>query len=546
MSVRRFIAAAALLCAAVNPACAQYADVAAVQAATIASSVAQITTRSYFAAFSYGGGTYNRVASAPSHALYIQSADGAYWELLPANGKVFPTQAGANTASGTDNQSALDNAYAYAVARGAQLYFETPGIYRHSATWALGSSACIIPNIDFVGPDNAVSILHTGTGVNVSLDAGTTARCYGGQIGQTGRPLLTGNANTIDNLLVRSYHHLNVRVFAGDSTSSGAHVQFSVLSNFDIKASANARPAYVTKPAYGALFELRGPGEFSSGNRVHAVIEGLTHGVRNDGLQASTWTGSIEGNSGYGYLGTGNAGRNIFQNVDNEANGSTDWSFAGEDDSWLQMPIGISPVTASLNIGAGSDRIKVSKGIFYNINVNSGATRAELEGVGYSNSFVDDGTDTTWKNLYSLSGTGAATFMVDRLGTAAAASIVTGDLTVTGKMVNQAPLTSAWTLNAGTTSGVSPISIAAGGNAPIATGEGMIVVYEGTTSGTTALFMVSGGSAFLVAEVGTHWSVTTAPASGNFGIAFDGVSNYRIYNGAGATRNFFTTSFRVN
>lgn len=409
-----------------------FSTVAAATAATIGSGITVVVTKQYTAGTNYGGGAYYRTNACVT-ALCITSADGAHWELQPIGGKIFPTQAGALADGTTDDQTALDNAYAFAQTNTVQLFFEKSGTYLHSSTWALGSTGCKIPNVDFVGPDNAVVVKHTGAGVGVSLDAGGSSICFGGQFGQTGRPLLTGNAATTDQFWIRSYHHLTpIRFFGGDAGTSELHVQFSVESYLDVTASTNVR-SYSVKPTYGLLLELRGAGEYSSGGQFAAVIEGLTNGIRNDGADHVKFVGTLEGNTGFGYLGTANAGRDSLAELDNEANGSDDFSFAGEDNTLLQMPIGVSATPPSLNIGTGSVGIMVTGGIFDTINVNAGAVRASFQGVGYQTSFTNNGTNDSWTNLYAYNvGTGVATYQTDRpfggvTGLTAVVSVRKGD-----------------------------------------------------------------------------------------------------------------------
>jgi hypothetical protein len=68
----------------------------------------------------------------------------------------------------------------------------------------------------------------------------------------------------------------------------------------------------------------------------------------------------------------------------------------------------------------------------------------------------------------------------------------------------------------------------------------LLFVHEDSTSGQTGLYVLgTAGGGFAVLNQGANWSNTATPASGNFGIAYDGVNNvWRIYNGAGATRSF--------
>lgn len=85
------------------------------------------------------------------------------------------------------------------------------------------------------------------------------------------------------------------------------------------------------------------------------------------------------------------------------------------------------------------------------------------------------------------------------------------------------------------------VTIAASGNA-ILNGNhaSLVTVRENTSTGGVAAFLLSlFGTAVLVTQTGTGWSVGTTPASGAFSVGWDAAGSvYRIYNGAGASRDF--------
>lgn len=381
-----------------------------------------IRTDSYAVGSGYGGGVYHYVASAPAHLLYFTTANGHIFELLPTCGKVFPTQAGAIPdgvegvfTGATDNQTALTNAYAYSIAKNVQLYFETPGVYNHSATWALGdATGNLIPNIDFVGPDKNVVIQHTGTGINVSLDAGAVALPKGGLIGLTGRPLFTGNPLTTKNFYHRGYQGIYVGIFSGDALTVGAEFSFTVSSVIDFISSTNFRPVYGTKPATALSFVDRGGGETSTNTNVKIKIEGMLGGMQTNGLQGAKISGTSEGNT-WGYLGSALSANNTFENLHCEANSSFDISLNGEFNSTLENCVCVSAVASSLAINGPANKIK--GGTFYSILMLAGAVRTSFDGAGYQNTFDDTlGTGTSWKDLYSINtGTGVRTPIADRL-----------------------------------------------------------------------------------------------------------------------------------
>lgn len=72
--------------------------------------VNHLRTAGYNTAGDGGGALYVRKGSQPTHNLYLQTADGAYWELVPEDGRVNLHQAGAVGDGVTDDWQAMMDA----------------------------------------------------------------------------------------------------------------------------------------------------------------------------------------------------------------------------------------------------------------------------------------------------------------------------------------------------------------------------------------------------------------------------------------------------
>ncbi len=146
----------------------------------------------------------------------------------------------------------------------------------------------------------------------------------------------------------------------------------------------------------------------------------------------------------------------------------------------------------------------------------------------------------------------AGTFTtVTTSGGNAATSTSTGDVVVAGGIgvagavfsggglkTNLAPSVG-WTVDA---SGMGNINVPASSSSPLfQAGSGLVVVSENSISGETAVFLCGGGAATMIAQSGTSWSATTAPAAGKYGFAYSG-SGYKIYNGNTTTTGSFTVA----
>lgn len=86
-----------------------------------------IRTAGYYAAGDGGGALYKRVGGAPSHGLYIQSSDGAYWEH--ADTEIWIRSTGAKGDGSTDDTTNIQKAFN----KGGVINF-TPGTYKVTGT----------------------------------------------------------------------------------------------------------------------------------------------------------------------------------------------------------------------------------------------------------------------------------------------------------------------------------------------------------------------------------------------------------------------------
>lgn len=78
-----------------------------VPAASIDAAITQIRTAGHAGAGDGGGALYVRAGSEPGHALKVQSADGAWWELVAENGWINVLQAGADPTGAADSIQAF-------------------------------------------------------------------------------------------------------------------------------------------------------------------------------------------------------------------------------------------------------------------------------------------------------------------------------------------------------------------------------------------------------------------------------------------------------
>jgi hypothetical protein len=197
-----------------TPGADQFETRAAVAGATIASTGSggpgYIRTAGYSAAGDGGHGLYKRVGSLPSHSAYVQSTDGAYWELVPENGQVNILQVGGkgdfNGTTGTDNLVAFQAARSLIIAKrglvnGSFDLFVPGGTYYSSSYWEI-KGACF--NIRGVGNGTSggkATILRWPAGTHGIIVAASDTLGAGAENPSTGPG---GDGAIISNLLLWS------------------------------------------------------------------------------------------------------------------------------------------------------------------------------------------------------------------------------------------------------------------------------------------------------------------------------------------------------
>lgn len=113
----------------------------AVSAATIDAGVSVITTGGYAAAGDGGGALYARAVSEPSHVGKVQSADGAWWEIVPEDGQVNVLAFGLVGDGATDNRAAWETLREYKATEKVAVYFPEGNFTMTGATADASPSA---------------------------------------------------------------------------------------------------------------------------------------------------------------------------------------------------------------------------------------------------------------------------------------------------------------------------------------------------------------------------------------------------------------------
>ncbi len=91
-----------------NGAASSYSTRNGIESISVPTVVIILYTTGFAVAGDGGGATYKRVGSEPTHALKVQSADGAWWELVPENGTISVAQNGAfGKGAGFDDAPAI-------------------------------------------------------------------------------------------------------------------------------------------------------------------------------------------------------------------------------------------------------------------------------------------------------------------------------------------------------------------------------------------------------------------------------------------------------
>jgi len=209
-----------------------FASKTAVQIANIAIGAMFLQTAGYASSNDGGGGLYVRAVAQPSHDAWIQSSDGAFWELIP-NGRVDWRQLGASTAS-ADCGPAIRKALAFAMMLGVPLY-GPPGV------WTVGPDPAAP-----VADGNHVWCLRFGNNTRLSFAPGCIIKQANGAKSWQRCVTFGGEGNAASNIEVAGTLEVDANVAninAGDNNEHmhGVFIWNVTGAEFDSIVSRNAR-----------------------------------------------------------------------------------------------------------------------------------------------------------------------------------------------------------------------------------------------------------------------------------------------------------------
>jgi hypothetical protein len=140
-----------------------FESVTAVTSARIPAATHFLRTVGYASAGDGGDALYTRVGSAPAHPGKVQSADGAWWVLVPGSKGVNARALGAKGDGATDDTTAEANTLAVALALNKDAYFPA-GTYKITSSIDAGSSGAdgAQPN-KIIGDGRDLTIIQEAT-----------------------------------------------------------------------------------------------------------------------------------------------------------------------------------------------------------------------------------------------------------------------------------------------------------------------------------------------------------------------------------------------
>lgn len=294
---------------------------AAIASTEVDAGVLALRTNGHLAPGDGGGGLYVRAAGEPAHGAKVQSADGAWWALVPEGGRVNLLQFGApRTADGTapaaDSYAAIAAALDYArlwsaAGQGAALAVEVPaGRYLVGQTLQIRAAVHLRGlggRPEFLFPDTAGIVIHDSrtalSGAETPDDPATTGARgavieglaltgpSAGQGFQPGKPGLRAHARcTLRSLAVSGFSGHGVQIEAeaavdADATGwtvldlaaagnggSGLHVAGAADAGraLGLRLSGNGRWGLEDRTARGSTYA----GVESAGNGTAAAGQG--------------------------------------------------------------------------------------------------------------------------------------------------------------------------------------------------------------------------------------------------------------------------------
>jgi hypothetical protein len=320
---------------------------------------------------------------------------------LAANASTALTAAATNILYGTDDHSAITAAQAAAVSAGNGLFWPS-GNYLTSLTLFLGNDHT--RHVNFGG----VTITFTGSGTAISFDAGATSGVlWDISFGSRECPFrIVGNADATIGVFVRSVHHSSINIIVRDFTGYGLIVNFSILSRYFVKMSANDGGGFSVHPSCCLLADRRqaSPNE----TNVCCDFEIIAEGIYGTGVQVGNsiqcrFTGTSEGNIGGGgvYEGTG-CNNNTWDRFHSEANGGPDWLlYQSSQTLMLGCTAGISTTGVLLQSVAFA---RIIGGQYSNISTDAASGSCHFENVNYGSTWTMNSSTCTWTGVFSNMG----------------------------------------------------------------------------------------------------------------------------------------------
>jgi len=150
-----------------------YASTVALSEAEVPAAITYLRTAGYSVVGDGGGALYKRVSSAPSHAGKVQSADGAWWEYVPENGRINAKCFGAKGDNSSNDTTALNNAIGAVNLGLGHTIFIPAGRYLVFSTLGYTNTTPGTAGIAIEGEDPTTTILvYSGSGDCISFTMG--------------------------------------------------------------------------------------------------------------------------------------------------------------------------------------------------------------------------------------------------------------------------------------------------------------------------------------------------------------------------------------
>ncbi len=236
-----------------NVALTNFATKALLEAATIPLVVTAVQLTGYTADGDGGDGLYKRVGSEPSHAFKIQSADGAWWEIVPGIDGINLLQNGAAGDGTTDDGTKLSEAIDFAVASGGGQIIIPAGLWRFGAY-----DKEIVGNVSIKGIPGKTIVQQTKTDTFILKTAAGTPQVIGALSNENWGTNQRVTRVTMTNAAAGVFTRFDVvQVYSEDlfdANADGFYSELAQVAFIDPDDTASAGNTYVW--LNGQLFDL--------------------------------------------------------------------------------------------------------------------------------------------------------------------------------------------------------------------------------------------------------------------------------------------------